>query len=280
MRFAQFLLLDIRSSFRECAVFSGAFAVMIAAAVSALWLTSAAYGIDWACFTLGDNLVGILGGMRQVEPGLQITRYRLPGVWLLMILLVAYAPLTYPYRNLMGFGKQIVVAGGSRRLWWMAKCAWVVLYVSVLCVIAFCVVAAMTACVGADLSLAVSGGSLDAVDVNMADLVEPPWDVIPFLVMVPAVLVCLCVVQLALSLVIRPVLSFVVTLSILMVSLYSSIPALLGSYLMAARTSCLFVSGFDVSGGITLCVVISCFAVAAGLAVFDHMDIMSKEFNA
>ena len=121
--------------------------------------------------SFGDIFCGFFGGNEPYDPNLGT--WALPVVLLLVCSLVFYLTLDYPYRDLAGMGKQLIVAAGSRWGWWLSKCAWVVATVSVFFALLLGVVAA---------SCGLMGGTWEAdlwfvpalsLDLGIGDLITP-----------------------------------------------------------------------------------------------------------
>ena len=73
----------------------------------------------------GDFLMYIFAGMKEFGNS-PMEQFRYPEIWILVMLLISYQILYYPYQDLMGMGKQVLVNSKSRVLWWISKCIWLV----------------------------------------------------------------------------------------------------------------------------------------------------------
>ena len=276
MRFIRLVAMDIREGFavlwRWYAV-SGVFFVLC---IASLYLQAAAPDFSGMRFTLGDYLVNDVAGMKQFIV-LDHEPFRFPVAWAVMFLLVAYVTLWYPYRDLMGSGKQVVIAGGSRWAWWLAKCVWVMVAVGAFFILAFAVASVWTFAAGGEYSVRVSERLPELLAFSPAQVTQPPYEVLSCLLGVPVVTAALCLIQLLLSLLIRPALSYAVTVAILFLSAFYFNPWLIGNYLMAARSAALMQGGVDAVMGLTLSVTLIVAVSIGGGLVFSHMDILNKE---
>lgn len=97
--------------------------------------------------SFGDIFCGLFGGCEAHDPD-EMVKWALPVVLLFVCALVFYITLDYPYRDLAGMGKQLIVAAGSRWGWWISKCVWVFAAASVFYALVLGVVAASTAAIG------------------------------------------------------------------------------------------------------------------------------------
>ena len=61
--------------------------------------------------TLGDYLMYIFYGMNEYEIG-SPEPFRFPALWMLIVLFALYIVLYYPYNDIYGYGKQVLVNAG------------------------------------------------------------------------------------------------------------------------------------------------------------------------
>ena len=205
--------------------------------------------------------------------------FRFPAAWSLLLMAVAYVPLSYPYRDLMGFGKSVLVASGSRISWWLSKCLWVIAATLASFTVFLALSAGAALLAGGGLSPTISSG-LPTLAGFMAMTSPISCDLPAFLAVAVVVVCSLCLLQTALSLVVRPVLSFAFTAALLLASAYVYSPLLLGNYLMVARTAGVAEEAMDPTTGLVLAVVVGVASVVGGGAYFSRMDCVGKEFEA
>lgn len=275
MRFVRCFVFDVREGWAALWRWYIATAVLFSLLALSLHLESA--GRMEGTFTLGDYLVSYMAGMKSYffsyeEP------FRFPVAWGVLLMFAAYLTLWYPYHDLMGMGKQVMVSVGSRWSWWFAKCAWVVWSVGLFWAIGCVTAGAWTLLSGGSFSLDISDALPDILDFRRADVAPTTHGLDIFLfVGVPCALVALCLVQLATSLLLRPVISYAVTLSFPMVSLFYQNPWLIGNELMAARSMSLLLEGVPVMGGMVVSLTLSVVAIVAGGLMFSWIDVFDKE---
>lgn len=225
--------------------------------------------------TYGDLLFYIFGGMEEyiMDPGNQ---FHYPELWILVTLFISYRVLYYPYNDLMGFGKQILVYSGSRTSWWFAKCCWCVIgtvfYFALFWGVGFifCFLAKV------NISLEISDYLYQYNGIFMAEGLPHRIDIQLFLLPL-LVMTAMNLAQLFLSLLLGPLYSFAVTVTVFVASCYYMNPLLIGNYAMARRSGILIEGGMSASQGVGLTALISLTAVAGGLIVFRHYDILNKE---
>lgn len=279
-----FLLLlktDLHEGLRSVAPWLAATAVLAMAtgALFPLVASAAGLGFDPLEATVGDYLAFPFSGLARILWQPSMTSLKIPAAWLAFCALALYVPLWYPYRDLMGFGQKVIVQVGSRYKWWLAKACWTVI-VAVLWLVA--VMAPLFLCAligGAKLSLVVSPHTLAAADVDLSALVSAPQDATAFFITMAAMFVALSLLQLTLSLMVRPIAGFSCSMAILVISLLMMNPYLPGEYLIAARSSILATEGFDAQTGFWLAAALAVGSLVAGCVTFRATDILDKEYS-
>ena len=229
-------------------------------------------------FSSGDYLAYLLAGKgpwlaSDSEP------FKFPAAWMVLFSLFLYMTLWYPLGDLRGMGTQVLVAGQSRWLWWLSKCLWVATW-SIVFIVLLAVVAAVWAVLtGGDISW-VPAGRIEAILSQEPSLrPESVGSVLPFFFCTLAVGAGLSMFQLALSLFVRPLLSFAACFSLHFVSICQCSPCLLGNYLIAMRSSALMVSGMSAVAGIALGLAVSALSALVGGIRFSRIDLLDKEFD-
>ena len=108
----------VRLLFISCALF-----VLL---IGLLFLKADASGADYSKATFADFVLLIAGGSKTdiYDPSSNMP-FVLPAEWMLSMLLMLFTSLRFPYRNLMGIGKTLMVEG-ERWSWWLSKCVWTV----------------------------------------------------------------------------------------------------------------------------------------------------------
>lgn len=230
-------------------------------------------------FSLCDHLAYALAGVREYPPE-EVQRIAFPTGWLFMLLLAAYACLAYPYRDLTGFGKAVIVAGASRWTWWLAKCLWAIACVAMFWTASVAGAAATTFACSGSLEAGLQECAVVLMRCDTTRLVDASWDMIPFLAGALAMSTSLCLVQLSLSLALRPTLAFMSTIAVLTASVFVSCPFLPAEYLMADRTSCLIANGAYPEAGMICALGLALAAVIGGGFLFSRKDILNKEVSA
>ena len=228
---------------------------------------------DVSCLGFESYLLNIFAGIERYsydpsEP------FRLPAQWLFTLLCIAYFTLHYPSRDLSGMGVQLMLASGSRRHWWFSKCVWIAASViSVFLIgITICFISACLS--GGFQENLINVAALRAMNFNVDTLTSPPWNVAIVVITAVAMTLSICYVQFAIAVTTKPLIGFVVTVSILFVSAFVQDPCLVGNYLMAARSEVFTSGGMIGSVGIVFSILLSSAAIGFGYLYFRNMDIL------
>lgn len=270
--------LDFRKGLRSCK--HKMIGIMIAVITLSLLSTSmrmASSGPSIDTLTLGDSFTFLLCGISIYSPDAQRSEpFVMPDAWLMVMLLGVFLTLEYPQEDIECSGETSILLGGSRTSWWLSKCLWVLTMTTLFAIEVVIGLSVSTLLLGGTLSPEVSGAALQRA-LFFVNAIQGPWNVSLMMLTYFVALCSLSLIQLALSLVIKPIPSFGVTGLILLASAYFSNPLLPGEYLMSARSS-LFVSrGFSPEFGIALNLALAIWAVVFSLIYFKQSDLMPRD---
>lgn len=193
--------------------------------------------------TLGDYLMYVFAGIAEFRPE-KGDPFQFPALWMLVMLLILYIVLYYPYKDLMGYGKQVLISTRSRTVWWLSKCGWLV--TNALCYFAllYAVVFLFCALIGVPLSLHTSEYFFLYYITSETRVLNFPQTMNLVLLVMPWLLVmAVGLLQMLLSLFIRPLYSYCVSVALLLASTYYLNPFLLGNYAMILRSNRVVTNG-------------------------------------
>ncbi|MDP9860577.1 hypothetical protein J2S71_002273 [Olsenella profusa DSM 13989] len=276
MRLLACMRMDLSEGFRES--YKRMILVMLVAlciiVVSIVRIAS--FGLDIPALSWGDGLVACFGGIRVFDPA-RDRFLPFPTTWLFMLGSILYVTFSYPYRDLMGFGRGVLIASGGRRTWWVSKCIWTAVS-TLVCFLLVGIVCLLSALVlRGRLSLGIDQDVFEHLLLVPMDA-DPPVGIVGFVLSVPCLLVALSLMQMALALMIGPVLSFGATMALLLASAYAFNPLLPGNYLMAARTHGTVLEGMSPFCGMALAACIALISIVVGGMYFSRMDCINKEY--
>jgi len=222
---------------------------------------------------LYDYIVYVLGGMKEYVQTNEKT-FDVPVIWATFQLLVGFAVLTYPVKDLEGRGMAILVNSENRRNWWFSKCIWTIIQVlSIYAIIwagimaSFVVIGDYSFALNQDICVEMVGTSLKSTS-----------GLILFAIVLPVISsIMFALVQMSLSLIIGPIFSLTFVFAYQVISSYVMSAFLLGNYSMILRCNLFVKNGVSPNIGIIAELCISAIFVIVGSIYFKKYDVLEKE---
>jgi len=200
-------------------------------------------------------------------------------LWVLVFIFIAFINLYYPFNDLASFGSQVLIKGRSRRVWWYSKCCWAVMSCAVVNIIIFLSAIVFSIITRSRFTPEVSDLCINIARRRYSDI--PTGETLRLgvqLLLLPFFTSCaLCLVQMALSLVLRPNVSFMISTAYIIACTFYQTPFLFLNYSVFLRSRTVIEDGLSPLTGIIAASVISIAAAAAGSIIFSRYDILSKE---
>ena len=218
-------------------------------------------GMTQSTVDYGDYWFFLYGGMCEYIPSPD-NPFQFPAVWILVFLVLPFVLLNYPFRDMYGVGQQILVCSGRRSLWWLSKCCWnfcgTVLYHLII------------QAAGLVLSLVFEVEISNRIHMDFINLVfniryQEVWN--PSSLPVAALLLPMLVsaainmLQMTMSLFIRPMFGFFAVAVLLLASAYLLSPLLIGNYAMAFRYDWMLKAGVSMEAGMRIAAILLFLAV-------------------
>ena len=223
-----------------------------------------------------DYVFYIFAGRDEYRPGTGDV-FSFPALWTLLLVFILFMTLYYPFNDLFGFGKHILMNVRSRKIWWLSKCCWVAVTVIIVYALIFVVAIVFSLITNASFtgvlsSYALATANHDAdyfsyYDCNIGiQLLQPLF-----------VIIAMCLVQFTFSLLVKPNISFMISVAHLIAASFYMTPFLPANYAMLMRSDIITDNGMTLYSGLILPTVLSIIAVTIGMVVFSKYDILSKE---
>lgn len=220
-----------------------------------------------------DFIIYILGGIKEYIPT-KDKEFEVPFIWATLQLLVGFAVLTYPVKDLEGRGMAILVKSENRRSWWLSKCIWTIMQVMCIyifvwigIIISFAILGNYTFTVHQDICIEIMGVSLKSTS-----------GILLFAITLPLLSsIMFALIQICLSLFMGPILSLALVFSFQVISAYVMNSILLGSYSMLLRNERFVHNGLNTDIGIIAEICLSIIAIVVGTIYFNKYDILEKE---
>lgn len=227
--------------------------------------------------TLGNTMLSILGGMPEYS-ATGNKPFTFPVVWLMLYLLPAYLTLYYPQQDLEESGQNLLIRTGGRSLWWLSKCLWNIIMVLVFWGTGYLILALFCAMRGIPFSMGISENIPYFLNLENSRLWQLPRELNLELWVLPVLVTeTICLLQMTVSLYIRPIFSFMVIGVLLLSSAYYQSSYLPGNYIMPVRSSRIILGGIDPVQGILFSLVFMAVSFVAGLIRFRYYDILKRE---
>ena len=233
--------------------------------------------------TVLDYFFYLFFGMEEYVPT-PGNKFRFPALWVAVILYVSYITLYYPYKDLNGYGKNILLNTQSKKTWYLSKCMWVTVSTISYFLIGCVVLSLFSIISGAEITADVSSNAV----IKLIPFITTEQNLfyndamyykVTLLHFILPVVICVMnnLFQLFLSLFIKPFFSFIFTVSYTIASAYYLKSFMLGNYAMIARSNIFINNGVDFAKGliISLCVILV--VIISGAVLFSKQDILNKE---
>lgn len=233
--------------------------------------------------TVFDYLFYLFFGMEEYVPS-PGNKFRFPALWVMVILYISYITLYYPYKDLNGYGKNILLNTKSKKTWYLSKCLWVSISTIFYFAIGFVVLSLFAIISGTEMSANVSSN----VVIKFIPFITTKQNLffnnaIYYKVSVShfvlPVIICIMnnLFQLFLSLFVKPFFSFIFTVSYTIASTYYLERFMLGNYAMIARSDIFIDNGVNFTDGFIISLSAVFIITILGTTLFSKQDILNKE---
>lgn len=225
-----------------------------------------------------DFFLYVYGGMKEYIPS-PTNLFRFPIVWILWFVFLLFSTLNYPYNDLQSFGQQILVRTKGRSLWWTSKCGWNVLSSCVFHGIIALAGLLLCPLTGVRLSGVVNMQLLQVnFQINSEQLVSKAVSIPFFVFLLPLLLSTgLSLLQMTLSLFLKPLFSFLAMAVLLVSSAYLLSPFVVGNYAMLVRSDRVISNGVSPTVGLAVSIVLIAGSFLVGIVRFRYYDILNRE---
>lgn len=281
MKFIRLTLFDMKRGFKEeWLKFILSFVVCIACCFLMsyqLTLYQRTNNIDSnISITVMDFVVYNLRGMKLYSPNLD-GQYLLPAVWMFNQIMIALIVGNYPVNDLNGYGINTLIRTKSRGKWLLSKIIWVICMVILYYIILYLATFMYVVLTNNSLSLVPSEYITKLFyDIDLCDIHIEYF--IAFIILMPILTsIVVSVVQTMMSFIIRPFLSFILIIFIMLSSTYISNPLLIGNASMIIRSRFATPVGFSVEESASYLVIYFFLSLIIGFLYFNKKDIVNRK---
>lgn len=230
--------------------------------------------------SFGDMLVYVYGGMKEYIPSRE-NRFFFPVIWSILIITQYFGTLSYPFENLNGYGKQILLRTEGRSLWWLSKCVWNImyslLYHSVIWIFLLIYSVIRGYNIGFEVNTELIVYLFDIFDTESSTLVSDNLHIPVISFFLPVVVsVSLNILEMTVSMFSKTIISFLAMSCLTISSAYFLNSFFLGNYEMIVRYNMVISNGINCSTGFILSLVVIIVSVIVGLLKFRRYDIINS----
>lgn len=221
---------------------------------------------------VGDYIMYYLSGISEYIPN-NNEDFPFPFLWMFQLLSCCFFCLHYPLEDLHTSGKHRLILCKSRSVWWISKCIWISVNVFVYYAVAYMSSIIVGVLFGARMSCNITTYTAYLLKLT-GSLNNAPYDGRGYFLFIPFVVIAICMAQMALSLLIKALYSFVVIAMYLLASAYFKTPYLIGNFAMLARSELIDTQGFPMAAGAIGTVIVIIISLAGGILIFKNQDIL------
>jgi len=228
-------------------------------------------------YSYGDYLLYLFGGMKEYIPN-PSEPFQIPYLWLLNHILILFFTLHYMHDDLTGFGQNMIYRSGSRMFWWLSKCIWNLVAVSLFYLAAWIVILIFSTVNGAAFSLEISSFMPQIMNFGGNQIPMDHWDLAAEITVLPLLTtMALSMLQMVLCLIVKPLFSYILSAVIFISSAYYLSPFLPGNYAMALRSSKAVTNGVEGTVGMVYMAFLIVASMLIGLCIVQKCDVLGRE---
>lgn len=204
--------------------------------------------------------------------------FEIPVFWMAVQLYLAYIIGKYPCEDLYTSGKNLLLKSGSRMKWWLGKCVWcfesclIYYFLAGLTIVAFCFV--MKVDFKVILHTPMETQSLLYLTAER-EVKVGEFIVILLLPIISSFTAS--IVQLAISILTKPIYGFLCVAVLCLASAYTCTPWLIGNASMIGRNTIFIDNGIITGKAYLICLAILMVAIVVGNFFMMKIDILRKE---
>lgn len=219
-----------------------------------------------------DYIMNLLHGMKKnISNGKD--EFKIPVEWMTFHLFIAFSIGNYLAEDLEKCGVNVIIRGGSRKKWIVSKIIWNILAVLSFYVIIylgnFVLALINTGKIQLSLTQAVSGKFYEMnLEANQVKYIVA-------LIILPILSsFAISQMQMFLSLFVKPIISFLMVASLLILSAYTMSPYLIGNYSMLQRSAIFMKEGISIFTAVSVNLIIIFLSIGGSIISFNKKNIV------
>lgn len=241
------------------------------------------YSIFYMYDCTGDIIDYLLYAFKGIEPVHKLdptSHIILPMYWLLLISTCLFVNLDYTLRDLTIIGQQILIRCHSKNHWFLSKCVWCTMSTLVFYLLLVFPMCCFTIITGGTLTLQNTPEVFNSIFFLAlpckAQLSIEESLIVVFIVPYLSI-TAFCFLEMVLCLYMKPVVSFLICLSLLVLSIYLNTPLALGNGAMVIRSTYVAQNGHSPFTSILVCICSIIVCIIIGSVRFKRIDLLGLE---
>lgn len=227
--------------------------------------------------TLADCMGCVFQGTYPFVRTEQMDDFIIPTVWFALVMYILFLPLEYPTKAMQLWGEQYTIRSGKVS-WWISKYCYTL--ICIICAFAILLLEMMTLCKISGVKITWRNTPefyqllFGQVNINFQQSLHPIENVFLFVIMPFLGLITLSVVQLFLSVWIRPVIAYIMSIISLVFTVYYDSAFLPGNNTMAIRSAWIDPEGVQCSKSIVACCSICIIIFVVGCLMIRRKELI------
>lgn len=238
------------------------------------------FSINGNVGSIADYLMFCFSGAIPTKTIAVQSDFQLPVFWLLLFGGGLLINLDYLLKDLTNAGQQIIIRSNSRASWFLSKCIWNILACGQYLAVGIITIVAFAAALGGKMSFINTPELTAIVFARIIDegIVLAFGQVLINTVVLPfATLVSLSMLQMTLSLRVKPAISFLICMALLITAVYVESPYCIGNGAMLFRSDLFLYDGIDTDVAAAFAFAVAIICSVAGVIQFSKTDILELE---
>lgn len=225
-----------------------------------------------------DCMINLFKGIEPLVQDGKVSNIRIPIPWLLVVGSSLFISLDYLIGDLTKEGQNIIYRCRNRSGWYLSKCIWnitsSVVYFGVCCITVVLFIVLFKGDLALSNTPVLTQFTLNTENEIMLTKNDLLWAII---VAPLFTIISVNIIQMTLCLYIKPIYSFLICISILIISVYYPSSLVLGNGAMAIRSTMIVGKTVDTYNAIFVTMAIILLCQVLGVIRFKHFDILNLE---
>lgn len=236
-------------------------------------------GINILGLSFGDVVLTQLGGILPPDINSVVQEFIFPVKWLFFHILILFFTLGYTSGDLTRCGMQVITRTGNKTRWWLSKCLWNLTAATSYYVVGIGVLYILSALTGKAPSMALN----NTIFLGFFGEPLPAWAssgraMFTALCVTPcAAGLALNLVQMTLTLYIKPMIAFLLICAYWIAGVFYVHPMFLSNYALSVRNRAVGIYPLTNTGGLVLSAAVAVCAVIIGCIRMQKMDLIGQD---